>query len=289
MAEHRRRTAALALLLGCASALAACSPAGHSAADKGGDGPRTTAVFTPRRPLGEERLRQTADLMRRRAEGFGLRDVEVRAAGGKVTVSARGAASQQLAAEQLASLGRPAVLVLRPVVAVAPAADEGPSAPAGAGAAEFRALDCSVAAGRTDHQRGDGERAVACATDVADGVRSKYLLDPVALNGTEISSAEAVFDRQDGTGWQIQLRLTAAGARTFQDVTGRLAGRTSPTNQFAMVLDGAVLSAPAVNQAIPGGTAVITGNFTRASAGLLAAQISGGSLPTPMDVSSMTR
>lgn len=284
MAEHGRRTTALALLLGFAAAAAACSPAGHPAADEGGDAPRTTAVFTPREPLSEERLRQTADLMRRRAEGFGLRDVEVRTADGKVTVSARGAASKQLA-----SLGEPAVLVLRPVVAVVPSADGAPSPPADAGTAEFRALDCSVAAGRTDHQRGDGKRAAACAAEAVGGVRAKYLLDPVALKGTEISKAEAVFDQRNGTGWQIQLRLTAAGAKTFEEVTGRLAGRTSPNNQFAMVLDGAVLSAPAVNTAIPGGTAVISGNFTRASAGLLAAQIGGGSLPAPMDVSSMTR
>lgn len=284
MAERRRRITALALLLGCTGALAACSPAGHPVADKGGDGPRTTTVFIPREPLGEERLRRTADLMRRRAEGVGLRDVAVHAADGKVTVTARGAT-----AKQLASLGEPAVLVLRPVVAVAPSADGVPSPEAGAGVAEFQALDCSAAAGRTDHQRGPGERAVACATEVVGGVRTKYLLEPVALNGTEISSAKAVFDQKTGPGWQIQLRLTSAGATTFQEVTGRLAGQTSPTNQFAMVLDGAVLSAPAVNTAIPGGTAVITGNFTHASAGLLAAQISGGSLPTPMDVSSMTR
>ncbi|MEU6340449.1 hypothetical protein ABZ883_05785 [Streptomyces sp. NPDC046977] len=284
MAERWRRTTALALLLGCVSAAVACSPAGHPAADKGGDGPRTTAVFTPREPLSERRLGQTADLMRRRAEGSGLRDVVVRAADGKVTVSARGAVPGQMA-----SLGEPAVLVLRPVVAVAPSGDGAPSPSPGAGVAEFQALDCSSAAERKDHQRGDGERAVACATEVVGGVRAKYLLDPVALNGTEISEAEAVFDQENSTGWQIRLRLTSAGAKTFTAVTGRLAAQVSPNNQFAMVLDGAVLSAPAVTSAIPGGTAVITGNFTRASAGLLAAQISGGALPTPMDVSSMTR
>ncbi|MFF7210286.1 hypothetical protein ACFZAU_07050 [Streptomyces sp. NPDC008238] len=50
-----------------------------------------------------------------------------------------------------------------------------------------------------------------------------------------------------------------------------------------------MLSAPLVSSAITGGTAVIAGNYTRSSAGRLAAQLSSGSLPTEMEVVSVTR
>jgi preprotein translocase subunit SecD len=303
VAERVRRGRSVALAVCCAALAAACSlPGNGDGADKPADGPRTTAVFTPREPVNAARLRQIAALMRQRAEGFGFQDVAVEADAGRVTVSLRGGS-----ARELASLGKPAVLVFRPVVLLEPAggasparspdpgSGSGPGSGTGAesgsepGSAEFAALDCSVPAQRVDHQKGDARRAVACAERAEAGAWAKYLLEPVALSGTEISDAQARLDAQNGSGWQIRLAFTGSGARKFADVTARLAARLSPANQFAMVLDGAVLSAPLVSSPIPGGTAVITGNYTQDSASRLAAQLSSGSLPTAMDITSVTR
>ncbi|MDX2849905.1 hypothetical protein PV342_15840 [Streptomyces sp. PA03-3a] len=231
------------------------------------------------------------DLMGRRAEGFGYEDVTVEAAGGRVTVSLRGGNERAIA-----SLGKPAVLVFRPVVLVEPSGGGASAPPSGPGdrsgpvpgGAEYAALDCSVPSHRVDHQQGGTRWAVACAERAESGAWAKYLLGPAALSGTEISDAEAVLDTRSTTGWQIRLTFDSGGARKFADLTGRLAAQLSPANQCAMVLDGTVLSAPLVNSAITGGTAVITGTYTRSSAGRLAAQLSGGSLPTEMRVTSVT-
>ena len=53
----------------------------------------------------------------------------------------------------------------------------------------------------------------------------------------------------------------------------------SPGNRFAIVLDGVVVSAPGVNEAIPGGQAQITGQFTQDEAQDLANVLKFGALP----------
>ncbi|MFF3944301.1 hypothetical protein ACFYYN_05730 [Streptomyces sp. NPDC001902] len=293
----RRGRSMVALAVCCAALAAACSlPGDGEGAGKSADGPRTKAVFAPRDPVDAARLRQIADLMGRRAEGFGYEDVTVEAGAGRVTLSLRGGSEREIA-----SLGKPAVLVFRPVVLLEASGTGSPAPPSGSGTgprpatggsapggAEYAALDCSAPAQRVDHQQGDARWAVACAERAESGTWTKYLLGPVALGGTEISEAEAVLDTRNATGWQIRMTFGSSGARKFADLTARLATQLSPANQCAMVLDGAVLSAPLVNSAITGGTAVITGNYTRSSAGRLAAQLGTGGLPTEMEVVSVT-
>ncbi|WP_037290325.1 protein translocase subunit SecD [Saccharibacillus sacchari] len=63
-------------------------------------------------------------------------------------------------------------------------------------------------------------------------------------------------------------------ASKFADVTGRLIGQP-----LAIFLDDELLSAPSVNQRITGGTAQITGNFTREEAQNLRDTINLGALP----------
>ncbi|WP_406707671.1 SecDF P1 head subdomain-containing protein, partial [Streptomyces griseiscabiei] len=80
----------------------------------------------------------------------------------------------------------------------------------------------------------------------------------------------------------------SAGAAKFTEVTGRLAQQASPQNQFAIVLDGTVISAPYVASAITGGEAQISGSFTRSEAEELAANLDTGALPVRLTVSSVT-
>jgi preprotein translocase subunit SecD len=88
-----------------------------------------------------------------------------------------------------------------------------------------------------------------------------------------------VFATTTGEGWIVQMKFDNKGSDQFADVTGRLVGQTPPQNQFAIVLDGEIVSAPSVNSAITGGSAQISGGFTQQSAEDLANVLSYGALP----------
>lgn len=62
-------------------------------------------------------------------------------------------------------------------------------------------------------------------------------------------------------------------------MTSRLFTLTSPQNQFAITLDGLVITAPATNAVITNGQAQITGSFTQETATVLADQLKYGALP----------
>ena len=73
--------------------------------------------------------------------------------------------------------------------------------------------------------------------------------------------------------WVVQVQLTDAAAPRFEQLTERLAGFGPPLNQVAIVLNGAVVSAPAVQEPITGGTLQIAGGFTQDEAEALAASL----------------
>ena len=148
--------------------------------------------------------------------------------------------------------------------------------------AEFVKLDCSkpgaLKGGPADPQK----FLVTCSKDGA----FKYLLDKAAVQGTEISGATAGLS-SSGAGWQVNISFTPEGAKQFATVTGELATKQSPQNQFGIVLDGLVESSPYVKEAIIGGNAEITGSFTADEAKALANVLKYGSLPVSLQVSSV--
>ncbi|MBT2385576.1 protein translocase subunit SecD [Streptomyces sp. ISL-11] len=151
------------------------------------------------------------------------------------------------------------------------------------------ALDCSTKDGRAEASKA---AARAPLTDVIvackkDG-QSKEILGPVAVEGTGVKDADAVFDSQQGKGWIVQLKFTSGGSKKFADVTGQLATKQAPQNQFAIVLDGEVVSDPSVSSSISGGQAEISGGFTQESARDLANILSYGALPLSFDVATET-
>ena len=122
---------------------------------------------------------------------------------------------------------------------------------------------------------------------------AKYILGPVEVDGTELSSASSGL----GTGpngvqtneWVVSLDFNDAGTEAFRATTERLVNLESPRNQFAIALDGLVVSAPSTNSVIPNGQAQISGSFTRDSAATLANQLSFGSLPLTFEVQSQNQ
>jgi preprotein translocase subunit SecD len=79
----------------------------------------------------------------------------------------------------------------------------------------------------------------------------------------------------------VTVRFTAEGAALFADIT-----RTNVGEQLGIFLDGELLSAPVINEAITGGTATISGGFTPDEARELAQNLSFGALPVPIELQS---
>ena len=85
-----------------------------------------------------------------------------------------------------------------------------------------------------------------------------------------------------GENYSVNLTLDKTGTQTFADVTRELA----PTHgQIAIVLDGVVNSAPAVQSVIEEGKVSITGNFTLEDAKGLKTVLDSGSLPVTLGYS----
>jgi preprotein translocase subunit SecD len=114
----------------------------------------------------------------------------------------------------------------------------------------------------------------------------KYLLGPMLIPGSDVSRAQAQIP-QNSVSWVVGLEFNTEGAAAFTTVTQHLATQTAPQNQFAIVLDSLVISAPRVEKAIPGGRAEISGSFTQQDAASLATVLSFGALPLALDVSSV--
>ncbi|GHA04668.1 protein translocase subunit SecD [Streptomyces echinoruber] len=154
--------------------------------------------------------------------------------------------------------------------------------------ARYAALDCSKPDQRATAGKGakPGEPTVACGKD--GKTWSKFLLGPVAVDGTEVKKARAVLDTQTGGGWQVQMNFDSSGSKKFADVTGKLAQKTTPQNEFAIVLDDEVVSHPYVSSAITGGSAEISGSFTQEEAQNLANMLSYGALPLSFKEQSVT-
>ena len=123
-----------------------------------------------------------------------------------------------------------------------------------------------------------------------EGGAIKYLLGPVEVTGETISDARSgqVLSRQGvATGvWGVYPEFNEQGTAAFRETTERLINLESPRNQFAIVLDGRVISAPVAQAVITDGKPVISGSFTQESAKVLADQLKFGALPIGFEVQS---
>jgi preprotein translocase subunit SecD len=150
----------------------------------------------------------------------------------------------------------------------------------------YDSLDCSQpfrAAGQVDDPT---LPIVTCDTDLY----GKYILGPVEVEGTDIADANAgTVTTSTGAAtntWAVNLKFTGAGSDKFAKTTGRLFPLAAPQNQFAITLDGYVITAPTLQAVITGGNAQITGNFDKNSSKTLADQLKYGALPISFEVQS---
>ncbi|MCP3817069.1 protein translocase subunit SecD [Streptomyces sp. A3M-1-3] len=176
----------------------------------------------------------------------------------------------------------------QPDAAKAPTPNPSESAAASKLEKQFTALDCTKKESRAEVGVGtkDTDTVVACGKSPA-GQWQKYILGPAEVNGTDVDDAKGVLDPQRSM-WIVQMDFTDKGAKKFADITGKLAAQQSPQNQFAIVLDGEVVSDPSVSQALTGGSAEISGSFNQQTAEDLGNILSYGALPLSFQEDSVT-
>ena len=103
------------------------------------------------------------------------------------------------------------------------------------------------------------------------------------LDGSHITQTSVGQASNSATGeYAVNITLDDEGSKAFAEVTKELA----PTNgRIAIVLDGVVNSAPAVQSEITGGQVSITGGFTLDEAKALKTVLDSGSLPVTLTYS----
>lgn len=157
----------------------------------------------------------------------------------------------------------------------------------------YNSLQCSVEGNlqNTDgtpalQQDDPNQPLVACSqpeeavtSSSVDRPAQKYLLSKALIEGTELEDASAGIPQGQLT-WVVNLEIGGEGRGVFADISRAL----QPTeDQFAVVLDGQVISAPTMEGVITNGQAQISGNFNEESANQLATSLKFGSLPISFD------
>ena len=265
-------------------------------------------------------LEVAVDIIRSRVDAIGVAEPEIIRQGDTVVVNLPGVKEQQRA---LDIVGRTGDLHLRPVLqsgSFDPTAGEvettpttETSVPTEGGPGESRGgrvmvdttipTDTTVATDTTIATETTIAAAPADATSADATAQSElppgsevllgrdgfaYLVGPVAATGLVFeNNAQATIQ---GANWSVvvQLRGGAAGADVWNALTSRCFSRdaTCPTAQIAIVLDGEVISAPVVQEAVfSGGEVQITGDFTEQDARDLARVLEFGAVPVKFAVS----
>jgi hypothetical protein len=192
-------------------------------------------------------------------------------------------------------LNQPVLLAFRPVLAIADpkpfagdtsgrVVSDHPTSPSDTSyyvtdalAAEFRSLDCTPAVRRAAQASAPDVAISACQADGG----AKYLLGPVEIEGSAVAQATITSPKV------ISMEFNAEGASAFRTTTQRLQGLPMPQNQFAMFLDGEVVSAPSVapGVVITDGKVQMSGSFP--NAGDLAGQIMLGAQGSVLVIQSL--
>lgn len=98
-------------------------------------------------------------------------------------------------------------------------------------------------------------------------------LGPTRLTVDRTEQVKAETD--PGGHWMILVTLPSDASADLAEVTGELAGEQDPKNRLAMIIGEELISAPMVQQKIPGGQLQIVGSFTREQAEELVKRLGG--------------
>ena len=111
-----------------------------------------------------------------------------------------------------------------------------------------------------------------------DGSDEVIVSKRIVLSGDNLLDAKPRMDNQTNQ-TVVSFTLDRVGAKRFGKATTSGIGK-----RLAIVLDGKIISAPVIQDAIVGGSGIITGNFTFQSATDLALLLRSGALPAPLNI-----
>ncbi|HET6736856.1 protein translocase subunit SecD [Mycobacterium sp.] len=132
--------------------------------------------------------------------------------------------------------------------------------------------------GENDVLAGNDDPNLPLITCSTDG-KQVYLLDKSIISGEQIENATSGLDQQRGE-YVVDVEFKSDATKIWADFTAANVG-----TQTAFVLDSKVVSAPEIQEAIPGGRTQVTGQFTEATAKELANVLKYGSLPLSFESS----
>jgi len=245
------------------------------------------------------------NIIRNRVDSIGVSEPEIIRQGDTVVVNLPGVDDQQRA---LDIIGRQGQVLLRPVLQAGtldpaaaatttlPASETTlPSAASGPGSARVRGAATTTIPPTTDPaaqniQVSDDPNDPAVNAVLQDGKGGGFLVGPAGASGLVFTN-DATAEVSNGN-WVVIVGLKdgPSGADLWNALTTKCFNRDAicPTGQIAIVLDGKVISAPVVQEAIfSGGTVQISGDFTQAEARDLAKILEFGAVPVRFSVATV--
>ncbi|MDE4132034.1 protein translocase subunit SecD [Phaeobacter sp. QD34_3] len=237
---------ALEVVRGLANPVTSLTGAGATDIIVSGDGDVLTVELSEAERLASDdrTVRQSLEIVRRRIDEVGTREPTIQRQGAdRILIQVPGIGS---ASELKAIIGTTAQLTFNPVVG----RGSDPDARAGTGNKVIPSLD---------------EAGTFYTVEAAPVVTGEDLVD-----------AQPSFDQNGRPA--VTFRFNTSGARRFGDYTAENIG--SP---FAIVLDDEVVSAPVIQAHIPGGSGIITGNFSIEESTNLAVLLRAGALPAGLE------
>ena len=237
---------ALEVVRGLARPIQSLSGAGSTDITVGSDGADIVVTLSEAEKLASDdrTVKQALEIVRRRIDEVGTREPTIQRQGtDRILIQVPGIGS---AAELKAIIGTTAQLTFNPVVSRTSDAEATP----GVGNKLLPAMD---------------ENGTYYIVEAA----------PV-VTGEELVDAQPSFDQNGRPA--VSFRFDTTGARKFGDYT-----RDNIGSPFAIVLDDEVISAPVIQAHIPGGSGIITGNFSVEESTNLAVLLRAGALPAGLD------
>ncbi len=239
-------TRALETVRGLARPIQSLTGVGASDIDVRGNGDTLVVQLSEAEKLASDdrTVRQALEIVRRRIDEVGTREPTIQRQGSdRILIQVPGIGS---ASELKGIIGTTAQLTFNPVVS----RGTNPDASAGIGEKVVPSID---------------ENGVFYTIEAA----------PV-VTGEELVDAQPSFDQNGRPA--VSFRFNTSGARKFGDYT-----RDNIGAPFAIVLDDEVISAPVIQSHIPGGSGIITGNFTVEESTNLAVLLRAGALPAGLE------
>ncbi|TPW76346.1 protein translocase subunit SecD [Schumannella soli] len=272
----------------------------------------TEIILSPVVPGGKqataEQLQQAVSIIRQRVDATGSSEAEISTLGNQNIVVSIPGTPDQATLQRIQSSSklefRPVLLTGAPTAAAStdpsaspsddPSLSSTPSVKP-SNASDTNWVTPALQKQYDDFQCADVEKSGANVADPKkplvtcdDTGTKKYILGPVEVDGADITDASAgTIQGSQGVStntWAVSLRFNSAGGDAIKKMGTRLIALDSPRNQFGAVLDGLVITDPAVQGVTD--QPQITGSFTQESAQALADQLKYGALPVSFQVQS---